>query len=730
MSIFPEAKLVFVNNYDEPLYVKLEGWKRTKYKKVFGIPVAAGYSQEKPRLVQPEEMVSWSPDIKSRITYNRLHIYKDVNKDPYHTIELRRHENGDVVSPGEIRTMYFEDAGLFLDHVKKGEKTTSNVFRIGIGLLRMAREKAINVFHNAFAPIRRILREKKGTPVYDIIHDSPFAKKDATIRQGGSVACDDEKSAFAARQDRVKAAQAEFLDYTFLPEEKPLVAALVGSGGGQRARLCTIGFGIAAEETGLLDCATYFSTLSGSTWFLAPWLLMGGTIRDMKQRAIEDAKKNLGLKRIRKDLDDIVNALGAKFACGQPINPIDVYGALLGAYYLHGYGVGGNPQRTYFSDVAARVQKGDTVIPILTAVTAEIARGHDWCFFTPWEFGSRWFGKSGAYIPIWSFGRKFKDKKTRNWGTVQDPIYGCRSTLPFILAICGSAPAATTKQAYQQVIGNMVTGPLKAVLRYGMTKTDLSQIRVMWAEVYNPMRGLTGFAKYAPFKYLKLADAGVKMGCPIFDTYRRPAENNIKDGSAPDVIIIFDSSAVVGDYVDKASLDNPEYEKDKLGKSELEMQVKYAQKRRLPFPKVDYTKVGKEVISIFTENPDPKTFKDYEIPMVIYMPRITSEQLIDAIIERVTKYPAARYLGELAQDLKGFSIQDCMKGACSTFNFKHIEKMGGKLTSEQLVNLAEFNLRVSTESIKKAMKKRLMLNRKRDGIMAPIEHVFEQRMVG
>ena len=45
----------------------------------------------------------------------------------------------------------------------------------------------------------------------------------------------------------------------------PIVGVL-GSGGGFRAMTCLSGAVKALQETGILDCATYISGLSGSSW--------------------------------------------------------------------------------------------------------------------------------------------------------------------------------------------------------------------------------------------------------------------------------------------------------------------------------------------------------------------------------------------------------------------------------------------------------------------------------
>ncbi|MFC1841924.1 hypothetical protein ACFLYA_02520 [Candidatus Dependentiae bacterium] len=678
------ASLVFVNKSDNPLYVQLEGWRRWAWLR---------YAQEVPRLVNPEKSLKWSPDIKRDIKQNVLKIY-DQNKKLVDKIELEKYK-GVTVMPGYERTIAYQRKDLYQDSKEKTGRTFPKFFRIGADILEKTREIALDIFYAAFAPLRKIVRGVKdllNPAPYNIITKNPFAKTEATVRKGGPIACEGEKKVFYARQKKVKLAQEKSLGVTFKKDEKPLVVAVVASGGGQRARLCTTGSTIGLEKSGLLDCVTYFSSLSGSTWFLAPWLISGLPLRKYRKRALDDAKINLGLKDAIVDSKHTWDVFWAKFAFAQSINLVDLYGALLGIDYLKGFGEDANPQRTYLSSLAdeQEMEEGDSVIPIFTAVTAEIGMGHIWCWMTPWEFGSRWFAKTGVYIPIWAFGRKFINKKSKNWGSKNNPLYGVRPTLPFLMGIWGSAMAVTFGQLYDQIISAMPSSPLRAVLRYALGKTDLKKVRIVWAEIWNFMYKMTG-SRFAKYKYLKLADAGIKFGCPTFCTYRRPAEGKkIKEGSAPDVIIILDASSEVGD-------------------SELKKQDKYARKHKLPFPEIEYGGLSEKVISIFDKKPDNSPFKDYEIPTVIYLPRVIDRDLLD-------KYQDTPGLKELVDKINEFDLDDCMKKTCDTFNFKYDKKeFGGVyLPSDQLMATTQFNIQANKEKIKQAMLDRLKLNRERD----------------
>jgi len=713
------ATLIFKNQTDHDLYVQLKDWKRT-----YGLK----YRQESPRKVGKKQELKWSPKLKSSIRQNILYVY-DKNKKLIDTIMLKPIEGKlEAVPAGYHRTIGFEKVNFHQDETVFQGRSVSQVFKLGVDIIEKGREGFLSFIHAAFKPVRALIRKVKdptNPKPYKIIHDNPYAKTVAKIRKGGPVACQAEKDVFFKRQIKVKRNQEDFLEMRFGYKEKPLVVAAVASGGGQRARLCSAGSALGAEQTGLLSCVTYISALSGGTWFLAPWMLSGLSLRDYKKRIINDAKYQLGFRvaEVPKEVKHAWDIFLTKFSFAHSINLVDLYGALLGAYYLRGYGEDGNPQRTYLDDLAKKkiVQEGYACIPVFAAVTAEVGVPHVWCWMTPWEFGSRWFAQNkGMYLPVWAFGRKFElSGLSKNWGSTKKPLYGVRPTLPFLMAIWGSAPAANLGQMWDQALKHAKIGPVKTIVREALEKRDkyslgsqyadfkdLRTIRVVWGEVHNPMYKWSD-SRFGKYKYLKLADAGVKFILPIFVTYRRPAEDNIKEGGAPDVLILWNSGGDISD-------------------NELRMQIDYAKKRGLPFPKItekELKQVPEKVISVFTKNPDPKKYKDWEIPTVIYMPRIVDQKLVKKYLN--SKDPE---LKELAKKLVKFDISACMKKVCSTFNFKYDKPMQGYLSSEQLTNMAEFNLRANIDIIKKAMLERVELNRKRDGIKdAPLTPLQKEK---
>jgi len=81
----------------------------------------------------------------------------------------------------------------------------------------------------------------------------------------------------AYRQKRLpiaKAACEKMLNRKLEDKQIPQIA-MICSGGGYRAMLCTTGSLCAANKIGLLDATTHLTALSGSTWAIAPWISTG-----------------------------------------------------------------------------------------------------------------------------------------------------------------------------------------------------------------------------------------------------------------------------------------------------------------------------------------------------------------------------------------------------------------------------------------------------------------------
>ena len=510
--------------------------------------------------------------------------------------------------------------------------------------------------------------------------------------------------------------QENFLEDKFKDYEIPLSIGFAGSGGGVRARLSTTGFVKGAIDTGLLDCITYFSALSGSSWMLAPWIMRkdGTSIENFIENIIlcsGEEKMNYipltGIPTSEQCLNLIKMDYSKQMAWYRPKGIVNAFGQILKETFLNGLVSEEDYENLYLSNIRENVENGSTFIPIFE-IRAEKHKGGEKpilepCFFTPWEFGSRYFGKNGACINIktfgskFYFGNKFYTDNTAKLFNISDKIensfergtflIGPEPGLELIMATCGSAFTCSPSFA--------ITGVAKQNIDENIHKTRHSNFdeNLINCEFNNFMENDKDFVGFYGKEILCLHDAGLIANIPVDSLYRRPEDiaHGITEGSAPDIIFIFDSSDTHAGTLG-----------EELMRNKIEME-----KKGLPFPQVtskDNDKmiapeiieaVKKSAFYIFDENPDKgkpeneKKFHDWQIPTIIYMTLVGGQK--------------ASIGNESNSDNFTFNFNNF-----PTFNFKYDRK-----SCNGLITLTGNIIRKNLEAIKIAMKKRRILNLER-----------------
>jgi len=513
-------------------------------------------------------------------------------------------------------------------------------------------------------------------PVQDLIKqdnlailENPYKNMGASVREGGPLGMQE----LLFRENRfpvVKAAQEKMLGMK-LEKEDVLEIGFSCSGGGWRAMCCSVGSCVGAKKIGLLDGAMYITAVSGSTWFLAPWIYSEMDLYDYKKRIIGIAEKGMTFGS-QKEISAIFDNILVKFAYNQPLNIIDIYGALLTNSLLSG--IAKDPYRVYLTDQRRIIDSGDFPMPVYNAVLGQVEMPEFVFEFTPYEVGTRWLK---AYVPTWAFGRRFKkgDSKT----------YAPEQNMGFMMGIFGSAFAADFKDIYDvginkiqlpQFLKNLpfvelVYKAIKEVVRNIAYATDLGDIRFTWARVPNFVYKLDESA-HKNYKELKLVDAGLELNNPVFSNYRKPPF-----GLAPDIIFAFDYGTFAGF-------------------DEMQLLVNYAKNNGLKFPKVEKFEVEKSVIWVFKDD------SDLEVPVIVYMPRINGFNLVD----KRDYVNIDKYYIDL---LKNFDMEKAVKlgeGFAAIYNFKY-----KKIEAETLIAMTEFNIISVQDKIKKIMKDRIELKR-------------------
>src|SRR5579872_1280261 len=483
------------------------------------------------------------------------------------------------------------------------------------------------------------------------IIDNPYKDMVATVRVGNELHAD-EREYRMYRESRVKAALEKLLDRSLDGKKIPVISC-VASGGGYRAMLCTTGSMVGAEQIGLLDTFTYICALSGSTWALGPWIATGWTWADFRiylEGLVIQTIFNINSSDARR----IADVFATKLAFNQPITSVDLFGALLANRLLDGFG--DDRQLLYLSHQAQRIKDGTFPYPIYTATdrSEKVAEQPHWYEFTPHEVGCAAFA---LYIPVWAYGREFYGGGSLDFAPEQ--------TLGFILGTCGSAYALTVGFLWDSLADNISNVMLKQLIQEYVI-APMKGKRVFWAEVNNYMKGIASIAnayeRLSERPILKIVDAGLTCNLPY------PPVSGERTERKPDLLLFLDASA--------ATIPG-----------ELKKVEEYARKHNIKFPVIDYTDLNKKTFAVFKDETDA------EVPVVIYMPRIT-----DAALWQTYQSHAefAAY-----SNLTGFDMEKCTneKGqVCNTLNFEYTQEQ-----AQQVMNQTQFNMVVNKDNLKEVL---------------------------
>jgi hypothetical protein len=472
-------------------------------------------------------------------------------------------------------------------------------------------------------------------------------------------------------------AQASINNLFALAKKKPakkIRIAFSGTGGGYRAMILTSGYLAALEEMGLLNAFSYIAALSGSTWFLAPWIMSKESVRAYQQRLLGKIKNDTfnllspliteaNYKSLGMNLYGFIDgALWPKFLFNQPIGFIDFYGALLAQMLFSEEGILKSQQQR-LAQQGNFIAAGEKPFPIYTAVgmhrTPQGEPYYDWYEFNPFEVRSIDHGLS---IPSYAFGSKFSGGKANEIEPEQ--------SLGFLLGIFGSAIAINADDAMRIIMYRTQEEQKSMTLaqkdEYEVAQKIIARVqantpqylirgRVFAAQVNNPFWGMTNIPELLKKKEdLILVDGGIAYNIPL-----RPL---MRPERAIDAIIIGESGSDL----------EPFREGEKM-LADIQKVYNYAYQR------VDDQK-----------NPTLRFYKDPKnprAPRIVYVALMNDRDLIKQ---------AAPELAALAKSisLQDFDLASCFEKWCGTFNFSYsIDNF------KQLSGLAEFNMRANMPAI-------------------------------
>eukprot|EP00076_Gallus_gallus_P021531 XP_015142595.1 cytosolic phospholipase A2 epsilon isoform X1 [Gallus gallus] len=271
------------------------------------------------------------------------------------------------------------------------------------------REKDIN--SPLSVPLNSLDRGKKMTVVrgasYEVSVKEEDGSKNLDLRLGFDL-CAEEKDFICKRKKVVAAALKNVLqlDEDLQEDEQVPVVAVMTTAGGVRSMTSMFGSLLALQELGVLDCISYISGLSATTWTMA--------------KLYEDA--NWSQKDLRGPIDDIRKyVIKSKLHCfstdhlkyyekelcerkleGHKLSFTDLWGLFIDSM-LH------NEENTHkLSDQQLAVNQGQNPLPIYLSLNVRDKFStldfKEWVEFTPYEVGAL---KYGAFVRSEDFGSEF-----------------------------------------------------------------------------------------------------------------------------------------------------------------------------------------------------------------------------------------------------------------------------------------------------------------------------------
>lgn len=477
-----------------------------------------------------------------------------------------------------------ESTSAWQSATNKVSETTDSFTGFDFGALRDRITSAIVPSWARVLPIyiHKLQDEMSGAPwtllweIWEDAHDPEVNREilwEAQVRISKDL-CREEKEFLQQRRRHTTKALAKYLgvpEADVHPDDVPVIA-LCGSGGGLRALVSGASAGLCAQESGLLDCITYTSGVSGSCWLQT--LFHSSIGQQDFDRIIQHLKQRIGVHIAYPPaaLSLLSQAPTNKFLLsgfveklkGVPdadFGLVDAYGLLLAARLLVPKGeLNVDSADMKVSNQRDWVAAGEAPLPIYTAVRHEIpaqlpddmvgpskfawhnTKHYDWFQwfeFTPYEFSCE---ELECGIPTWAIGRRWNGGETvwRENGLALPEL-----RVPLLMGIWGSAFCATLSHYYKEIKPLLkASGFARLDEMLSGKDDDLVKLHpIDPAVIPNFALGLRDkLPESCPesvhtSQHLQLMDAGMSNNLPIYPLLR--------PGRDVDVIVAFDASADV-----------------------------------------------------------------------------------------------------------------------------------------------------------------------------------------
>uniref|UniRef100_H0ZL70 Phospholipase A2 n=1 Tax=Taeniopygia guttata TaxID=59729 RepID=H0ZL70_TAEGU len=192
------------------------------------------------------------------------------------------------------------------------------------------------------------------------------------------------------------------LEQDLLDHETPVVAIMT-TGGGMRSLTALYGSLRGLKKLNVLDCATYLTGLSGTTWTMSNLYRDADWSQKDLDKQISEARKHMTKCKINsfslEYLKYYKKQLCQRKREGRKTSFIDLWGLVLESFLHDG---------VQLSDQQQAIDRGQNPLPIYTAINVKNNYStldfKEWVEFTPYEVGLQ---KYGVFVRTEDFGSEF-----------------------------------------------------------------------------------------------------------------------------------------------------------------------------------------------------------------------------------------------------------------------------------------------------------------------------------
>ncbi|MFA6527126.1 MAG: hypothetical protein WCT20_01750 [Candidatus Babeliales bacterium] len=468
-----------------------------------------------------------------------------------------------------------------------------------------------NIGWTIIKPLMSSLQNMWSSDDKNATSDQSMPQQKATVRRDSHLA-PGETAFLGKRLPLVKKTLEQLFNTQLAKNETPRIA-ICTSGGGIRAATATLGLLEGLNEIGLLNGLTYAAALSGSSWIVSNFIELGLPVDKYTQHFITaiSAKNYCSATGIPYLFSNIRHVLRPKYVFDQSYNIVDICGVALAHTFFHNVTTYFGPDDLCLSGSQRYMVKGESFFPIYTAI--QVAGDlMNTATFTPYEFG---IDNLNMHIPIWAFGRKFKNGTSINFAP--------ELSLGYLMGIWGSAFSGTFRTFFKKIHWESILNIFAEI--------SVDEGQFAGISIFNPLYGVSN-SFVRNLSKLTLMDHGYSTNLPLVPLLKK--ERKV------DIIFVMDAS---GDVHDSAP--------------ELQEVIKIANSLGVHFDPIHFDEVASHQLSVI------KGKEGTSAPTIIFVPPVKNEHFdptFDPKKELRLSYPIFkfRYTPEEINKLSGLLRQN------------------------------------------------------------------------